>query len=571
MRVSPLRRLLAVAVVAALPFVAGPAGPLASAQDAGPSPEPSAEPSPEPSPDCDPDDPEGYQRLVDITFPVSGDSHFSDDYDQPRGGGSRFHQATDIIGEKLQGIHAAMAGVVTFAPTTKPSYGYMLRIAHDNGLVTAYVHLNDDNPGTTDSSAGPEWAYAPGIEEGVRVERGQWIGYLGNSGNAKGTVPHLHFEIHDPQLDDPCLDKPGYDTVRLNPYRSLVQAVERGDVPPPPDAPADAPPAATVERLEGETRVRTAIALSRARAERADTVILVPEGSAAEALVSAPLAAMVDAPILLSGPDGLNPEVAAEIERLGAFNAYLIGRTDQLAASTEEDLRAAGISNTGRIAEPDPFALSARVAEELLEYAPQGAQGSQSAGFDRVLLALGDAPDPSRAWPDALSAGALAAVLKVPVLLTAPDALPEPVRALLAAHRPPLVQVVGGTAAVSQAVEDQAVVASGGRAERLAGATRYATSAVVAEAGHAAGLTAPVVWTATGRSFPDALAAGPAAARAGSALLLVDGQVRGGAPEAEAWIAEHAARLDGAVVVGGRAAITEDVAARIAELLRPAA
>jgi hypothetical protein len=163
-----------------------------------------------------------YADVVDITFPTDPRATFIDDYDQPRSGG-RVHRATDLMGTKHWPVYAAVGGVITFIPMEKPSYGYMISIAGDDGRKYSYVHLNDDTPGTSDASAGPEHAYAPGLERGSRVARGQLIGWLGDSGNAKGTVPHLHFEIEDPAVTDP------YGTNRMNPYFSLKAAVQRGD------------------------------------------------------------------------------------------------------------------------------------------------------------------------------------------------------------------------------------------------------------------------------------------------------------------------------------------------------
>ena len=61
-------------------------------------------------------------------------------------------------------------------------------------------------------------------------------------------------------------------------------------------------------------------------------------------------------------------------------------------------------------------------------------------------------------------------------------------------------------------------------AARLSGPTRYATSRVLFQRSDQEGLDVSRVWLATGRSFPDGLTAGPAAAATGHPLLLVDGR-----------------------------------------------
>src|SRR5690606_32955657 len=106
----------------------------------------------------------------------------------------------------------------------EPSYGYMVTVCGDDGREYHYIHLNNDSPGTDDGRGGPAGAYAPGIRPGVRVARGQWIGYLGDSGNAETTPPHLHFEIEDPRLGDARVRGGRYRGDRINPYPSLVAA-----------------------------------------------------------------------------------------------------------------------------------------------------------------------------------------------------------------------------------------------------------------------------------------------------------------------------------------------------------
>jgi hypothetical protein len=92
----------------------------------------------------------------------------------------------------------------------------VITITGADGWYYNYFHVNNDTPGTDDGAAGPEWRVSPGLTVGSRVRAGQVIGYMGDSGNAEGSVPHLHFEIRQP------------DRTPVNPYHSLVAAQRRG-------------------------------------------------------------------------------------------------------------------------------------------------------------------------------------------------------------------------------------------------------------------------------------------------------------------------------------------------------
>lgn len=500
---------------------------------------------------------EGDDTVHDITFPLPAGSYapLYDSYGDARSGG-RTHRANDLMADRLVPVHAVVDGEIIFAPGTdgepKPSYGYMIRLAGDDGMFYSYVHLNDDATEDCDRSGGPDVAYAPGIERGVRVERGQHLGWVGSSGNASCAGPHLHFEIGEDSRFE----------VRHNPLASLEAAEERGDFPEsvtpapevatPPDGGDDG--GGTYTRLAGTDRITTAVALSQQTRESARTVIVVPADSPVEALVAAPLAGFLDAPVLLSGSTSLDADVVAEIGRLGATNGYLIGSTGQLSDQVRSDMQAAGVGSPARLSAPDRYALAVAVAEEMLSY-------PDAPPVDQAILALGDAEVAARAWPDALSASALAARTRSPILLTEGDRLPAVVGNFLAERRPSSLLVVGGTAAIAEDVARDAADLAGARADRLAGATRYETSVAVADEARAAGLTAGAVWVATGLDFPDALAAGPAAALAGSPLLLIDGQQASGAPASASWLHGNA---DALVVVGGAAAVTDQVARALA-------
>ena len=147
-----------------------------------------------------------------IIFPVKEVVNFSDDFGDDRSG-DRLHEANDLMAPKMTYILAARGGRVISAPTTEPSYGYMISILGDDAYTYNYLHINNDTPDTDDGLGGISNAYAPGISRGVTVTQGQHIAYVGDSGNAEGTASHLHFEIRLP------------DGTAINPYPYLNAAL----------------------------------------------------------------------------------------------------------------------------------------------------------------------------------------------------------------------------------------------------------------------------------------------------------------------------------------------------------
>jgi hypothetical protein len=126
-----------------------------------------------------------------------------------------------------------------------------------------------------------------------------------------------------------------------------------------------------------------------------------------------------------------------------------------------------------------------------------------------VVLARSDA------FPDALSGTPLAVREGAPLLLTPPGSMVDArvlaeVDRVLPAGGTRRVFVLGGTGAISQAIEDQ-LAARGLAATRLAGASRYATAVAVARHLGAGAASPDALFLATGMDFPDALSAGTAA------------------------------------------------------------
>ena len=158
-------------------------------------------------------------------------------------------------------------------------------------------------------------------------------------------------------------------------------------------------------------------------------------------------------------------------------------------------------------------------------------------------------------YPDALSAGALGAKWKAPLLLTQPGALPAATQAEIARLKPSKIVVVGGTGAVSAGVLNT-LKGLAANVIRVSGADRYSTSIAIAQAGWPAG-TASNVFLATGTNFADALAAGAAGGKIGAPVLLVPGS----APAAPASVSAELNRLGATKIriAGGTGAISNGV------------
>ena len=157
-----------------------------------------------------------------FVFPVRGEVEFIDSWGYPRMMGTasaHWHQGTDIFAPMGTPLVATESGVLDRVGTAGLG-GLRLWLDGDSGNSYYYAHLI---------------GFAEGIRDGVRVNAGDVVGYVGDTGNAKGTSPHLHFEIHPGGGD------------AVNPYpilkatygsRPMVEVVQ---APPPTPASAAAP------------------------------------------------------------------------------------------------------------------------------------------------------------------------------------------------------------------------------------------------------------------------------------------------------------------------------------------
>ena len=168
-------------------------------------------------------------------------------------------------------------------------------------------------------------------------------------------------------------------------------------------------------------------------------------------------------------------------------------------------------------------------------------------------------------YPDAVAAGPVAAAAGAGLLLTAPDRLPSSIVTELRRLDPQRIVIVGGTAAISSSVASSASAIA--PVTRIAGADRYATAELLVRSVFASpnGPGAAHVYLATGASFADALAAGPAAAAADSPVILVPGTRSSLTASARALLGDLGAST--ATIVGGSGVVSNGIEAQLRTLL----
>jgi hypothetical protein len=128
-----------------------------------------------------------------LLFPVVGTVDYTDDFGDPRG--ALRHQGNDLLGDKRAPVVAVEPGTVKYW-TTSSSAGCMLYLYGESGTMYEYIHLNNDLTAKNDNKGKCIKGVAYSVADGAHVDAGQQVAYLGDSGDANGIHPHLHFEVH---------------------------------------------------------------------------------------------------------------------------------------------------------------------------------------------------------------------------------------------------------------------------------------------------------------------------------------------------------------------------------------
>ncbi len=254
-------------------------------------------------------------------------------------------------------------------------------------------------------------------------------------------------------------------------------------------------------RYAGATRFGTGVAVSKAiYSDTTENAIITIATNFPDALSGVPLAKKLDAPILLTNKNSLDKETKAELERLGVQNVWILGGKNAVSQNVEDQLEQLVAGDITRIGGKTRYHTSYLIAKEVLE----------GSGAKTAYVANGTN------FPDALSAGAIAAAQGAPIILTAKNTIDSKNFGLIEGDSIDRISVAGGEFAISKGLYYK-LKGTGKPITRNFGSTRYETSIEIAKNENPDGSH---VYMATGEKFPDALTGSVLAANKNGIVLL---------------------------------------------------
>lgn len=291
-----------------------------------------------------------------------------------------------------------------------------------------------------------------------------------------------------------------------------------------------------VFRVYGQSRYDTSLkiadAVREARGgEKFDAVIVTTGQKYADALSGSCLAKAVDAPILIADQDAQIKAVTAYIKAnmKSDGTVYILGGEKAVPNTLEKGLIGYRVNRLGGVDRYETNLLILQAAEKA------------GCDTDEILVCTGTN------FADSLSASATG----MPILLV-DQSLTSQQKAWLKKHSGKTYDIIGGENAVLPAVEEQLEPYASSDVMRLAGADRYATSVLVADAFFEAPDKAVL---AIGNNFPDGLCGGPLAMTENAPLLLVQ---NGSEKSAEEYCGNVG--VSGGYVLGGNGLISDATA-----------
>ena len=145
--------------------------------------------------------------ILEMTPPIRGLSaaYLRDMFDEVHNG--HRHEAIDILEPRGTPVYAVVSGTIRKLFLSKPGGNTIYEFDETGIYCYYYAHLDH---------------YVEGLHEGMQVERGDVIGFVGSTGNADPRTPHLHFAIFELGSE-----RQWWSGKAINPYPGLIDAVKR--------------------------------------------------------------------------------------------------------------------------------------------------------------------------------------------------------------------------------------------------------------------------------------------------------------------------------------------------------
>jgi putative cell wall-binding protein len=277
-----------------------------------------------------------------------------------------------------------------------------------------------------------------------------------------------------------------------------------------------------ISRLQGSDRFGTSVAISDDDLSGTSTygpgvpVVYIASGqNYPDALSAGPAAAAKHGPLLLVYPTSIPSEVGSELARLKPQKIVVVGGPASVSDAVLSELNQYSPGNVTRESGDDRYATSIRVAEDAFPTS------------STVYLATGTN------FPDALSAGGAAAKKGAPVVIVNGDetAVDAATRNALHDLQAKNVEVIGGSASISDDFFTSLQSIPGLNVTRVSGADRFATSQAVTDDAFPSSITSAetgdpftpptYAFLALGTNFPDALSGSALAGDLGAPLYVI--------------------------------------------------
>ncbi|WLR55453.1 cell wall-binding repeat-containing protein [Mesobacillus subterraneus] len=286
------------------------------------------------------------------------------------------------------------------------------------------------------------------------------------------------------------------------------------------------------ERISGTNRIETSVEISKAGWETAENVILARADNPADALSSASLSGVADAPILLTSPNSISDVVLEEINRLGATTIYILGGKGAISPLIEKELDALDFDVT-RLGGSTRFDTAAIINNEA-----QTSWGSKAIVVNGYSVA------------DALSASSNSAINQIPIYLSKTASLPVNLPSNIKE-----VIIYGGKGVVGTEVESL-LKKQGKKVTRIAGDDRYQTNIAAADPSLSENviIVRGTSTSKTSEQYPDAVAGAGLSHKLGANIIL--SHPTSVKPAVEEYFKNN--RYFGYFILGGEGAVTSD-------------